>query len=348
MRSSRLLLYVFFLVVLAALPALAKNKDDVVVLKNGDRITGEIKGLADGVLKFKASYMAAAVSINWFEVESLTSKDKYIVSVIGGSQYSDSIQLSPSDQKDPENFAIGADQNPTLVKQVEVLSIAPTEDGFWRNLEGNINYGLNYTSGSGQYSTQLSADVAFRRRRHSVTASFDSVFSGQRDATSNARNELTMGYEYQLNRTWFAGGFVDFLQSDTQSLKLRTTAAGLVGRSLLQKPQTRIQAIGGLAVTRERYSAELDRPRSSNVDALAGVRFRTFRFKTTDVSAGLLVYPSVTDPGRVRMQVRSDVYFEIVKDLNFGVHLYDNLDSRPPTTATKNEFGVSTSIGWKF
>jgi len=39
---------------LGALPAFAKNDDDVVVLKNGDRLTGEIKGLQKGELKIKA------------------------------------------------------------------------------------------------------------------------------------------------------------------------------------------------------------------------------------------------------------------------------------------------------
>ena len=38
--------------------AIAKDKDDVVVLKNGDRMTGEIKGLQRGELRFKADYMA--------------------------------------------------------------------------------------------------------------------------------------------------------------------------------------------------------------------------------------------------------------------------------------------------
>lgn len=348
LKWVRVLIPTALVLVMAALPAMAMNEDDVVILKNGDRITGEIKGLADGVLKFKASYMADAVSIDWFEVKSLTSKGKYIIGMVDGNQYSDSLELKPAAPQDPENFAIGNEQNPTRVKQSEVISIAATEKGFWNNLDGNINFGLNFTSGSRQYSAQISADVAYRRRKHYFTGRFDSVLSGQRDAAGDARNELTMGYEYQLTPKWFAGGFVDLLQSETQSLKLRTTTAGIVGRRLLQTPKTRVQAFAGLAVGRERYEATLDRPKSTNVDALAGLRFRTFRFKTVDVSTGYLLYPSLSKPGRVRMQVRSDVYFELPKDITFGVHLYDNFDSKPPTTATKNEFGLSTSIGWSF
>jgi hypothetical protein len=43
---------------LFVLTAFAKNSDDVVVLKNGDRLTGEIKGLQRGELRIKADYMA--------------------------------------------------------------------------------------------------------------------------------------------------------------------------------------------------------------------------------------------------------------------------------------------------
>jgi len=35
----------------------AKNIDDQVILKNGDRFTGEIKGLQSGELKFKSTFM---------------------------------------------------------------------------------------------------------------------------------------------------------------------------------------------------------------------------------------------------------------------------------------------------
>jgi len=53
----RLIVLVLVTAVGCAAPARAKSKDDVVILKNGDRLTGGIKGLSRGELKFKASYM---------------------------------------------------------------------------------------------------------------------------------------------------------------------------------------------------------------------------------------------------------------------------------------------------
>lgn len=54
---SRGLLYLLFTVIGLTSSAIAKSKDDVIILNNGDRLTGEIKSLEHGELKFKSSYM---------------------------------------------------------------------------------------------------------------------------------------------------------------------------------------------------------------------------------------------------------------------------------------------------
>ena len=64
---------------LFVLTALAKNVNDVVVLKNGDRLTGEIKSLQSGELRIKADYMAEAVRLDWTKVERIESKSTFLI-----------------------------------------------------------------------------------------------------------------------------------------------------------------------------------------------------------------------------------------------------------------------------
>jgi hypothetical protein len=320
----------------------AKRNDDIVILKNGDRLTGEIKGLQQGELKFKASYMAEAVRLDWSRVERLESKDRYLIALVDGQRLTDFLRLATDD------LLIGAEQNAIRVKQMAVLRITPVEAKFWRQLEGRIDFGFSFTSGNDQYQTEFSASATYRRRDHSLTASLDSVFSGQTEGTSNARNQLTLDYRKQLSPKWYAGGLFDLLRSDQQSLALRTTAGGLIGRNIRQTERIRISLFGGLAGTRENYSTPTGKPQTTNADALAGLEFNTFRFETTDISSRLLLYPSLTTPGRTRMQFKSDLRIKIVKDLYWGFHLYENFDSKPPVRADKNDLGISTSLGWKF
>lgn len=326
----------------------AKNTDDVVVLKNGDRMTGEIKGLQRGELKIKADYMVEAVRLDWARVERLESKSTFLVSLVDGKLFTSVIRLLPTNSDAIANFVIGSADNGLRVHQSDVIRILPAEPGFWRRLEGSIDLGFSFTSGNDQYQTQLTATTTYRTGDHSFTTSIDSVFSGQSEGDSTARNQFTFDYRKQLTRRFYVGGLVDLLQSDQQSLNLRTSVGGLVGRNMLQTEHTRLSIFGGVVGTREHYSSFAGQPRSTNADALSGVDFTTFRFKTTDIRSRFSLFPSLTTPGRMRLQATSDLSIKIVKDLYWGFHFYENFDSKPPVRADKNDLGVSTSLGWKF
>ena len=323
---------------------LSKHKDDVVVMKNGDRITGEIKSLKQGELIFKASYMVDSVHLDWAEVARLESKDSYLISMVDGYQFREQFRL---EEHGSENFHIG----PTgviKVTQKDVVRILPIELNFWRQLEGSINLGLNYTSGNDQYNVDFASTATYRWSDSSLTTSFDTSFSGQTNGTKTARNEITLDYRKQLSQRWFAGALFDTLHSDQQSLDLRVTAGGLIGRNLIVSERTRFSAFGGLGVNREKYSVPPAQEWKTNVDAIGGIDFATFRFSSTNITSRLTVFPSLNTPGRVRTQLKSDLNIKIAKDFWWGLHVYENFDSKPPIRADKNDLGISTSIGWKF
>jgi hypothetical protein len=67
------------LLLLLTCPSFGKRKDDVVIMKNGDKFTGEIKALQYGELIFKSSYMKDNVHLDWKQVKTLRSQDAFIV-----------------------------------------------------------------------------------------------------------------------------------------------------------------------------------------------------------------------------------------------------------------------------
>src|SRR5262247_4039501 len=91
-----------------ALTVQAKNDDDVVVLKNGDRVTGEIKGLQKGELRIKADYMAEAVRLDWARVERIESKSTFMIYLVDGKLFTDVMRLLPANSGDVANFVIGS------------------------------------------------------------------------------------------------------------------------------------------------------------------------------------------------------------------------------------------------
>ncbi len=343
--KSAYLLACLLMVLACAVVVSAKHTDDVVVMKNGDRMTGEIKRMQRGQLTFKASYMASDVVLDWSEVARLESKDPYLISMTDGHQIAEHFKLVEA--TDVENFQIGP-SGLLKISQKNVLRILPIESKFFKQLEGSIGLGLSYSSGNDQYQTELIASATYRHGRHALTASIDSSFSGQTQGTSTARNQFGFNYRKQLSQRWFAGGLFDFLRSDQQSLDRRVTGGGLVGRNMVQTERTRLSVFGGIGVNREKYSAGTGLQSATNADALTGIDFTTFRFSKTDITTHFFVFPSMSTPGRVRAQVTSDINYKLAKDFWWGFHVYENFDSKPPIKANKNDLGVSASISFKF
>ena len=59
------------------------------------------------------------------------------------------------------------------------------------------------------------------------------------------------------------------------------------------------------------------------------------------------LYPSVTDWGRVRADLRSTFRLELVSDLFWALELYATYDTDPPREGAEDaDYGVVTSLGW--
>jgi uncharacterized protein DUF481 len=327
--------------------ASAKSLDDIVQLKNGDHFTGEIKSLEHGQLKFKSSYMLDPVQLDWERVTRLESKDQYIVLLTTGTVFTARIKLDATAGAG-DSFSINAGTSSVAVKQIDVLTIRPANRGFWTQLNGSIDYGFSYTSGNGQYQTQLSASAKYNGEGYVVTGDMSSVFNGQSGGNGTRRNTFDAKYFKLFTEKWFYGGLLDLLNSEQQSLDLRTSVGGAVGRSIVRTSRTSLSMFSGIAVSRERYSSTQQQPRVTNAEALVGMDFTTFRFRKLDIDSRAFVWPSLTEPGRVRVGINSNLRIELVKDFFWNLNLYENFDSRPPVNAKRNDLGITTSFGWTF
>ena len=72
---------------LLAAPLFARESTDVIVMKNGDHLTGEIKGLNAGVLYMSMPYILGTSSVQWSNVARLESKQLFLVKTEDGSVY---------------------------------------------------------------------------------------------------------------------------------------------------------------------------------------------------------------------------------------------------------------------
>src|SRR6476659_7606419 len=80
---------------LTAAPSAARPKVDVIVMSNGDRLTGEIKSLNAGVLRVDLDYVDGSVALQWMKVARVESPQLFIVHTQDGSAYTGTLLTSP-------------------------------------------------------------------------------------------------------------------------------------------------------------------------------------------------------------------------------------------------------------
>ena len=337
------------LLLLIACPLFGKRKDDVVVMKNGDKFTGEIKELQRGELIFSSYYMKDDVYLDWNEVLTLQSKDPFIVALSNGERMAGFISEEVNPGDNGKTFKITDTGVAIEVKPSEVIAIGQREGSIWNQLTGSVNYGFSFASGNSATSSSLGGDVAFRNTKNSVTVATTSQFNSQTNAENTNRFTFDSLYIRMVTNKWLAAGLFSLLKSNQQSLNLRSTYGGAFGRRLVQTDRTALIALGGVVYTHESYVPQPGtEPVRNNVESLLGLTFSTFRFKTLNLNSQALLFPSVSDPGRVRLSSQSNLRIELIRNFYWNFQLYENYDTRPPIAAPKNDLGITTSVGWTF
>ena len=140
-----------------------------------------------------------------------------------------------------------------------------------------------------------------------------------------------------------------FDRNDELQLALRSLAGGAYQYRFVETNSILFGAAAGIAVNREEFLD--DTPGQNNMEAVFATRFEVFTFDTpkTEVTTAFLVFPSLTDWGRTRLELDVSVRRELVTDFFFSVSFLDSFDSDPSSeNAARNDFNVVSSFGWSF
>ena len=93
---------------LAVAPLHAGEKTDVLYMKNGDRLTCEIKSLDAGALHVSLDYVDGTISVQWSKVERLDSKRLFIVKLEDGSVYTGTLSIAETAPDEPPKLQISS------------------------------------------------------------------------------------------------------------------------------------------------------------------------------------------------------------------------------------------------
>jgi putative salt-induced outer membrane protein YdiY len=334
-----------------SVPLLAQKDTDVIVMKNGDRFTCEIKGLSGGVLSVKVRYVDGAMAVQWSQVAQIQSTRLFLIQTESGAVYTGKISTTGASGDPPIRIEIAAaPEKQVEVAQHAVIKLNQTSAGFWQRFDGAVNTGLLYSKGNESTQYNVSSQVAYTRERWSSDLLVNSSLASNSGAKLTTRNQADLNTLRLLRwNNWFFAGTTSFLQSSVQEINLQTTLGGGIGRYLKNTNRSSIYVLGGLGWQNVGYRQNTDDLASQNtaVGFVAG-DVKVFKFKKTnlDVSASLL--PAITEAGRVHFNTNAVYYIKIIQDLSWNFSFYGSWDSRPPVTLPKSDYGTSSGLSWTF
>ena len=293
--------------------------------------------------------MKDSVHLDWRQVEALQSKDTFIVELSNGERVTGFIEKEATVGGDGHDFKIIAEGAAVEACPSDVIAIGQREVSFWDQLTGSVSYGFSFASGNKSTNSSLATDIAFRTTKNSVQLAATSAFDSQSNAKDTNRVTFDSQYARMITNYWLAAGLFSLLKSNQQDLQLRSTYGAGIGRRLVQTDKTSLTLIAGGAYSHESYFPQPGtEPVRNNAEALLGVTFSTFRFKTLNINSQTLLFPSLSDSGRLRLSSQSNLRIELVRNVYWNFQLYENYDTRPPVNSPKNDLGLTTSLGWTF
>ena len=326
--------------------ATSKGKD-VVIMTNGDRITGEVKRLQNGVLYLRTDYVAENFGVDWAQVQSIESSRRFQITLVNGTRMIGQLKREVAQERDQEILIIG-ENGDTRVAASNVAEISIQKETFWRQLVGNIDAGYSFTSGNSQTTINSDASANYATPNWAVGTGISNSFSGQSGASRTNRIDGTLTLDRFLSRNSYLGLLNDYLHSSQQDLTLRTTLGGGYGRYLIRTDTTGLRWIAGVVDTWESFSTVSARPSNSNGEALLGAAYDSYRFRFGELHLQTNLFPGLSDSGRIRVTTNNALRIKLPNNFYYSLGFWDNYDSRPPATAKKNELGITSSIGWTF
>jgi len=311
------------------------QKTDKVYLKNGDVVTGEMKSMKLAKLSFDMNG-PGIISIKWEEIVRINSSKTYEVTLQNGQ-----VLLTKLDTLFFET------QN---IKLDDIVEIVKIRQKFLKRLEGDVNIGFNYTKSSDIIQFNLASAVTYRRPKVESTLRLNTVLSRSSDDTiTSKKQDASIGNLRTLNNRFYFLSALGWERNTQLGLANRYQISASGGKFLLNNNRQRLLTGIGLSYNEERFYENTGYV--GNVETMAAIQYKKFHysFPKLNIDAVYIIYPSLSNWGRVRMNLQLNTSLEVFKDFTVGLTFYDNFDNRPSeTAASTNDYGLTFSVGFIF
>jgi hypothetical protein len=319
-------------------------KTDTIYMKNGDRITCEIKELEFGKVRVKTDDVGI-IYIEWDAILSLHTTENLEIQFYDGERLFGPLTAS----EDTGTAIIHTPLVDEKIYFVEVVGLMQIKNGFFAKIDGSIEAGLSYTRGSETFQANFNAKADYRGRNYLTGIRTNTITTIQSDRQTQENQDHSAYFRRMFLHNYFAEYTVSIQRNTTQGLGRRTITGFLAGKDLLRKSRLQWNLSAGVLFNNEQA---LDSVNSTNSgEAVFSTMFKVVKYNSPkrDIYTQVSYFPSITEKERYRVQYDLNMSLEIFSDFHFTINYYYMYDSKPRTeSALKDDFGIVTGIKYTF
>jgi Protein of unknown function, DUF481 len=322
----------------------ARDKTDVVILRNDDHLSGDIVSLEFGILSLKTDNMST-LNIEWPAVRSLASKFAFAIERTDGTKYSGVITTSA----DGADLLVESEAGTARIPLAEVERISRFSPRFWDRIDGGLSLGFNYTKSSSIQVSNVNFNAHYRSTTVDGSLAFSSNTTKDSSGETTNRDLLTSAILFLQQSRNFWGLLASLERDQSLGIDARVVGGAALGRRFIQTTYSEVTGIAGIVGTQE-WIVDQSEPRAS-VEAVVGGSWQVFRFiePKTRLNFSLYVFPSLTESGRYRSTGDVSLTHKFPHDITVGLTGYLSYDNQPPEAgAEKSDYGVSFNLGYTF
>ncbi len=348
MTAARFLIAALLITMTAAAQA---GKTDVIVMVNGDRVTGKILDLRQGQLRVDTVSMGT-VTIKWPDVDRLESTKVIQAETANGRRYLG--QVPHSSNRRTLTIESSTGRHELLHNDVVRLDTINANQSFFENLNNMLSIGFTYTQASDVLQWNIAASSEYRTPKFLARLEFDSMITDNRASRNlTRRGDISANYyRFRPNR-FFWYGSASVQANDELGIDRRVIASGGLGRNVWQTSSSELVAAIGVAGNVESSIGTAFGPSrdDTNIEAMFQADWSFFKLHAPTISANLKLqyYAGITDSSRQRSNINLKTQQEFVRNLFWALTVYSSFDNKPPSGAVaRQDFGVVTSLEYKF
>jgi hypothetical protein len=323
--------------------AACADKSDIILFKNGDRLTGEVKTLDRGKVSFDTN-ATGVIKVEWDDIEQIYSSTTFEISLDDGGRLYGSLAETTRHNE----IRLQTDTTALDLPIETVVRMTPIKATVIDRMEMSADIGYSVAKANKLEQSNLSYDFSYREEKRLISFSFDgSTSSSEHDAPST-RVFTNLGYRRFLdNLTWdpFAVGQLE--RNDELGIDRRVSVGGGMSRWLRDTNQSRIAFGGGLIRSWEDSNGIAET--KEDTEALVAMDFEWFRYDEPelDVSTKFTLYNRLSGTREPRGNLDVSFKWEIFKDFYWSFSFYYTFDKQAETGVATTDYGSFVSLGWK-